>query len=761
MKRNLLILGLFLLSIGQAFSQNFYYYSSVGAAAPYVWNADNGAATPTTILSAPSNDVLSAVQTLPFSWNFYGQAVTQFRASDNGYITFDPNATKSSSIPVALPNTSAPRSAIFAFWTDLSVQTVANLSPPASVRTWTYGTSPNRVFVVQWYYVAKQGVAFGNSNLLIFAIKLHEAGGFDIDHTVDIGSFNNGVIGVQDSSGKIAASVDGSSFLGAPNPSGTGAPALDLIYNFKYGVQPALDASLQATVSSTNQYYRRTLPTFANNDNAVGISGYIVNNGAVPITKFTFNYSVDGGPVQSDKIDGISIPHNGGTYNFSHSKLYTATGAGQYHTVNIWIKGFNDSLEGKDKDSTSQQIFVINGGTNNLTKKPLVEEITGAWCGWCPDGHLVATSILESNPQAIVVTQHTTDSMMTSNSADFANYFGEGLLAAPFATVDRHYFTDDATILAAQSSMSFDRSYWSEGVNDQLNTQSIPVSLDITSKSWDSVKRQITFTVAGTFKDYAAGNLMLNAYIVEDSVRGSNSEPYSNLFGWNQHNYISSKNNGAYGNFPTSPLYNEPASMIGYKHNHVVRKALTGSWGEPVTGTNPAIATPNQAFTRTFTYTLPATTKVKYAGTPAIDEFYSTFPGQGANKPQSITLVAFVSNFNSTDPSYNEVLNATQAPLFGWSAGVAKYNQNVDKISVYPNPAANNANIEYTLLNQTNLTIDIYNMMGQKVQAVSSGTQIAGLHTLSIDATNLSNGMYFVTFTSNGEKTTKQLMIQK
>ncbi len=762
MKRSLLILGLLILGIGHAFSQNYYYYTSVGSAAPYVWNANNGTATPTEIISAPSNDVLSAVQTIPFTWKFYGQNVTQYRASDNGYITFDPNATTSSASPVSLPSKTAPRNAIFAFWTDLNIQTVSNLKPPASVRTWTYGTAPNRIHVIEWYYVAKQGVTFGNSNLLIFSIRLYESGGFDIDHTTDIGSFNNGVIGAQDTSGTIGDMVDGSPFLGAPNPAGTGDPSLDLIYNFKYGIQPVLDASLSASIASSNVYYRRTVPTFTLNDNAVAVSGSIINNGSVPITSFTFNYSVDGGTVQSDKITGISVPRNGGTYSFYSKKLYTATGVGQYHNVNIWIKCFNDSLEDhENKDSLTKQLFVINGGTFNIVKKPLIEEITGAWCGWCPDGHLVATSILENNPDAIVVTQHTTDSMMTSTSADFANYFGGGLLNAPLASIDRHYFTEDPQILSGQQVLSFSRAYWAQGVSEQLNTGSVPVKIDIVSKTWDSVKRQITFTVNGTFSDYAGGNLMLNAYIVEDSCRGSNSEPYSNQYGWNQHNYISSKWSPAVINDPASPLYNEPASMIGYKHNHVVRKSLTGSWGVPLTGTNPAIASPNQAFTKTFTYTMPKETKVKYTGKSMRDDFYSTYPGRGVNKPDLTYLVAFVSNFNSTDPTYNEVLNATQAPLLGWSAGIAKYNQNVDKISLYPNPASNNTNVEYTLLHNTNLTVDVYNMMGQKVLSAANGTQAAGLHTLSIDATNLSNGMYFVTFTSNGEKTTKQLMIQK
>ncbi len=768
MKQSLLILSLIILGVGQAFSQNYYYYTSPGSTPPFNWEENSKTATAATLIAAPANDVLSSAQTIPFSWSFYGQTVTSYKASDNGYITFDPNATKSYPNSVALPDTAsaAPKSAIFALWTDLSIPSIpaGETAIGPAVLSWTYGTAPNRVHVIEWAYAGKQGVALSGSNEFIFCIQLYEGGGFDIVHTLDIGAINNAVIGVQNGDGTLGKMVDGSPYLGAINPTGSGANAADIVYTFKYGVQPVLDAALTANVTSQNSYFRRTVPTFVNNDNSVVISGSIVNNGAVPITSVTFNYTVDGGPIQTDKLTGINAQRSGGTASFYNSKFYTATGPGQFHNVNIWISNFNDSLVNHEtgKDSLSQQIFVINGGTFNITKQPLIEEITGAWCGFCPDGHLDATAIINENPQVIVVTQHTTDSMMTSNSADFANFFGQGLEAAPFATIDRHYYTDDATIQAAQASLAFDRSYWSEGVNDQLNTSSIPVSLEIPTKTWDSTTRTITFTVTGSFKDYAGGNLMLNAYVCEDSLRGSNSEPYTNQFGWNQHNYYSKLWTPAVINAPTSPLYNEPASMIGYKHNHVVRKALTGSWGVPLTGTNPAIATPNQTFTKTFTYTMPKETKVKYPGEKAaIDDFYSTVPGRGNNKPDMTYLVAFVSCYNATDPTYNEILNATQQPLFGWSAGVAKYNVNIDKISMYPNPASSSTNIEYTLTKSTDLTIEVYNVMGQKVQTVLSGNQVAGLHTISMDASHLSNGLYFVTFISNGSKTTKQLMIQK
>ena len=89
-------------------AQNYYSLPSTGTLAPY-----SSLATATVVVAQGSNDVLSAAQTLPFTWNFYGKPVTSYKVSDNGYITFDAAATTSVSVNTTLPNANAPKNAIF------------------------------------------------------------------------------------------------------------------------------------------------------------------------------------------------------------------------------------------------------------------------------------------------------------------------------------------------------------------------------------------------------------------------------------------------------------------------------------------------------------------------------------------------------------------------------------------------------------------------------------------------------------------------
>jgi hypothetical protein len=63
------------------------------------------------------------------------------------------------------------------------------------------------------------------------------------------------------------------------------------------------------------------------------------------------------------------------------------------------------------------------------------------------------------------------------------------------------------------------------------------------------------------------------------------------------------------------------------------------------------------------------------------------------------------------------------------SAGVNNLDDKQD-VDVYPNPYSNNVAVNYTLSGGEKITIEVYNMMGQKVLTVINGEiQNAGEHT--------------------------------
>ena len=66
------------------------------------------------------------------------------------------------------------------------------------------------------------------------------------------------------------------------------------------------------------------------------------------------------------------------------------------------------------------------------------------------------------------------------------------------------------------------------------------------------------------------------------------------------------------------------------------------------------------------------------------------------------------------------------------------------KINLYPNPAADNFNVAFTLFQTSQVTIDILNELGQVVKSIPTQSLESGIQTLTIDASNLSGGVYFL-----------------
>ncbi len=78
-----------------------------------------------------------------------------------------------------------------------------------------------------------------------------------------------------------------------------------------------------------------------------------------------------------------------------------------------------------------------------------------------------------------------------------------------------------------------------------------------------------------------------------------------------------------------------------------------------------------------------------------------------------------------------------------------------------PNPFDNTSVITYTLNEASNVSVQITDVTGKVVQTITPGTQVAGTYTLTIDAANLADGMYFYTFTVGNEIVTKQMVVSK
>lgn len=101
---------------------------------------------PTNLIPIVSDEAVSAVFGLPFSFNFFGAPVTSFGVSTNGFLQFTTQSIAAAPVNLDIPSTAAPNGLIGVFWEDLA----ATAGGMPRVASSVSGVSPSRVMTVEW-----------------------------------------------------------------------------------------------------------------------------------------------------------------------------------------------------------------------------------------------------------------------------------------------------------------------------------------------------------------------------------------------------------------------------------------------------------------------------------------------------------------------------------------------------------------------------------------------------------------------------------
>jgi hypothetical protein len=169
-----------------------------------------------TALALTGDDETQSVS-LPFPVRYYGQTYGNLHISTNGHANFAAPSTSLANTP--LPDSEQPNAALYPLWDDLVVD------ESASVRTQTFGTAPNRRFVIEWRNVrffenADQRISFeivlGEDNAIAFNYRDVGLGTLERGASATIGIENaNGTSAVQGSTDHAALTANHSVVFGA------------------------------------------------------------------------------------------------------------------------------------------------------------------------------------------------------------------------------------------------------------------------------------------------------------------------------------------------------------------------------------------------------------------------------------------------------------------------------------------------------------------------------------------------------------------
>lgn len=418
MKKLSILLGLFLM----AFNSQAQYWQIPNPNAntnPSSINADDEypvggglAATWTTIHTPSASPTWSAAINIPFSFQFNGTPVTQFKVSNSGIVTFDvatalaaPSFTKA-----ALPSASIPDKSV-------CIWGLGGIGANDNVVAKTFGTAPNRQYWIQFSSYGYGTATSDGSNFCYWSIVLEET--TNKIHIVDnrTGGYSTATKVV--SAGIQITSANALMVPLSPNLvalSGTDpTPADNSYYTFIPGTQPAFDMSV--TSITTSQYLA------AGN---VNVAGVIRNLGSTTITSLTMNYKIDGGTAVSAPLTGLSIAPLA-TYNFTHPTPWNATIGN--HTIEAYatdLNGANADVNPGD-DSKIKSVSVMSETVQRL---PLFEIFSSSTCGPCKPGNENFHTVVSTKPSEDYVKVKyqqdfpgTGDPYCTTESVNRRNYY--------------------------------------------------------------------------------------------------------------------------------------------------------------------------------------------------------------------------------------------------------------------------------------------------------------------------------------------------
>ena len=263
------------------------------------------------------------------------------------------------------------------------------------------------------------------------------------------------------------------------------------------------------------------------------------------------------------------------------------------------------------------------------SKGVLIEEFTGRYCQYCPEGHIVANNIVHNNPgKAWAVNVHA-GTYAPTNYPNFNTNVGEQIMYAfnassfPTGVVNRN--TADAVGRGSWSSLATQE--LSQTATCNIGGQ---VVVDPTTRT-----ANITVEVYYTSSSSSSTNY-LNIIMLQDSIWGSQSGGSSNP---------------------------EQYDNGYYCHMHVLRDAVTSTWGDAISQTHVGAL-----ITKQYTYQIPQVIGSPNGADVDLDNIYFlafvTEKYQGVPTRPILNVNELYKLEGTSQDIYADILSVTQSTNF-------------------------------------------------------------------------------------------------
>ncbi len=379
MKKLLLAAAIFLTASTEVYSQ-YYQLPFINAGYnPGMMNNDPeqpagsiGSLGWTNILGSGASDAWSAQQSMPFAFDFAGNAVNTFYVSSSGVLTFNSNPGSAPGFTnSALPSANIPDKSICVWGLQLTGSNDA-------VVTKVFGTAPYRQLWVMW--ASASSATLTGTAWSYWSIVLEET--TNRIYIVDQRTYSSNNTNVELTAGiqvdgATALSVSGSPALGSNTTAtggGTSNPSDNSFYMFGPGVMPDFDASLFSI--EMPKYHQAGSAGF-------DISTTVINMGSQTINSLELKYVSTDGTTETATVSGLNIA-TGNMATVTHPVSYAPTSVGTV-SIDLTATKVNGQTDQNTFDNTvSGDVVVYDQAYPRVV---LYETFTSSTCPPCKPGN--------------------------------------------------------------------------------------------------------------------------------------------------------------------------------------------------------------------------------------------------------------------------------------------------------------------------------------------------------------------------------------
>ncbi len=435
-------------------------------------------------------------------------------------------------------------------------------------------------------------------------------------------------------------------------------------------------------------------------DQEVFFTAKIQNRGLLNLNSFDLSWT-DGVNSGSETIEGIDIIFRE-EYELDINAPASFTVGGP---SNVTFTVSNPNGVQDENVDNSELVYVINAVAAEPRQAIVVEEATGTWCTWCPRGAVWLDKMQDCiGENFIPIAVHNNDPMeLAAYDAGVTSF--DGFEGFPSVLTDRKRVIDASELELPTVS----------------KVTSEPDAIIGVTADWDDASRTLNVTGYADMKVPTALGYRWVGVLTEDGVTGTS-------IGYAQVNAYAGGLNGPMGGYEFLP---DPVPAADMVYDHVGRALLANYAGATDAGLDNLPAG-GQAFYDFESYTIP--------------EEYNV---------ENMHIIVMLLN------QFGQIINATSTGLVEASVtGIQSAEFNHDLAKIYPNPASDLTNIRLDLEQASDVTLTVFNSMGQTMARKDYGS-LSGDMILPFNTADLNAGNYFLHITVDEKLITKTLQVVK